>query len=80
MTLTPITAVTADDPYAYYARLAIEHPFFYDDDLRCWVACSVRAVDAVLGNDGFHVRPTIEPVPSSMRGTPLANCSRAWCA
>lgn len=69
--MTPITAVTADDPYAYYARLAIEHPFFYDDDLRCWIACSVRAVDAVLGNDGFHVRPTIEPVPAAMRGTPL---------
>jgi cytochrome P450 len=71
LTLTPITAATADDPYAYYARLAVEHPFFYDDDLRCWVACSVRAVEAVLGNDAFHVRPAIEPIPSSMQRTPL---------
>lgn len=71
MTLTPVTAATADDPYAYYARLAVEHPFFYDDDLRCWVACSVKAVETVLGNDAFHVRPTIEPVPSIMQGTPL---------
>ena len=29
MTLTPNTAATADDPYGYYARLAVEHPFFY---------------------------------------------------
>jgi cytochrome P450 len=71
VTLTPGTAATADDPYAYYARLAIEHPFFYDDALRCWVACSVKAVEAVLGNDAFHVRPAIEPVPSIMQGTPL---------
>ena len=71
MTLTPITAATADDPYGYYARLSVEHPFFYDDDLRCWVACSVRAVEAVLGNDAFHVRPAAEPVPSIMQRTPL---------
>jgi cytochrome P450 len=71
VTLTPVTAATAEDPYAYYARLAVEHPFFYDDELRCWVACSVKAVDAVLGNDDFHVRPAIEPVPSIIQGTPL---------
>ncbi len=71
VTLTPATAATAEDPYAYYARLAVEHPFFYDDELRCWVACSVKAVDAVLGNDAFHVRPQIEPVPSIMQRTPL---------
>jgi cytochrome P450 len=71
VTLTPITAATADDPYAYYARLAVEHPFFYDDELRCWVACSVRAVEAVLGKDAFYVRPASEPVPSIMQRTPL---------
>lgn len=71
MTLTPITAATADDPYGYYARLAVEHPFFYDDELHCWVACSVRAVEAVLGNDAFAVRPAVEPVPSIMQRTPL---------
>jgi cytochrome P450 len=71
VTLTPVTAATADDPYEYYARLAVEHPFFYDDELRCWVACSVRAVEGVLSNDAFHVRPAIEPVPSNMQRTPL---------
>jgi cytochrome P450 len=71
LTLTPVTAATADDPYAYYARIAVEHPFFFDDELRCWVACSVKAVESVLGNDEFHVRPTVEPVPSIMQGTPL---------
>ena len=71
MTLTPIAAATADDPYGYYARLAVERPFFYDDALRCWVACSVKAVEAVLGNDGFHVRPAVEPIPSIMQRTPL---------
>lgn len=71
MILTPVTASTAEDPYAYYARIAAEHPFFHDDALRSWVACSVKAVDAVLGNDAFLVRPAIEPVPSIMQGTPL---------
>jgi cytochrome P450 len=71
VTLTPVTATTADDPYAYYARLAVERPFFYDDELRCWIACSVKAVEAVLGNNAFAVRPAIEPVPSIMQGTPL---------
>ncbi len=69
MTLTPLTAPTADDPYIYYARQAIEHPFYYDAELRCWVACSVKAVDAVLRNGAFHVRPQNEPVPSVMLGT-----------
>jgi cytochrome P450 len=71
VTLTPVTATTAEDPYGYYARLAVEHPFFYDDELHCWIACSVKAVDTVLGNGAFHVRPEIEPVPSIMQGTPL---------
>jgi len=71
VSLTPITAPVADDPYPYYARLTVERPLYFDDALHCWVACSVKAVDAVLGNDAFHVRPAAEPIPSIMQRTPL---------
>lgn len=71
MTLTPLTAATAEDPYGYYARLAREAPFAYDEELRCWLACSASTVDAILANDVFAVRPAGEPVPAIMRGTAI---------
>jgi cytochrome P450 len=69
--LTPITAVTAEDPYPYYARLAVERPLHFDGDLNCWVAASTGVVEAVLNNDAFHVRPPGDVVPSTMRGSAL---------
>ncbi|MGB6062660.1 MAG: hypothetical protein WBG27_13200 [Candidatus Aquilonibacter sp.] len=69
--LTPITAVTAEDPYPYYARLAVDHPLHFDGDLNCWVAASTHAVEEVLNNAAFHVRPPGDAVPSIMRDTAL---------
>jgi cytochrome P450 len=73
VTLTPITAVSADDPYPYYARLAVEHPLHFDADLNCWVAASTSAVEAVLNNSAFQVRPPGDVVPWAMRGTSLGD-------
>jgi cytochrome P450 len=69
--LTPITAVTAEDPYPYYASLAVEHPLRFDGDLNCWVAASTHAIEEVLNNAAFHVRPPGDAVPSIMRDTAL---------
>ncbi|HTU71295.1 MAG TPA: cytochrome P450 [Candidatus Baltobacteraceae bacterium] len=69
--LTPITAVLAENPYPYYARLVEERPFYYDDELRTWVASSMAVVDAVLSNDVLRVRPVSEPIPAIMRGSAL---------
>jgi cytochrome P450 len=69
--LTPISAVTAEDPYPYYARLAVEHPLHFDGDLNCWVAAGAAAVEAVLNNTAFRVRPVDDVVPPAMRGTSL---------
>ncbi len=71
VTLTPTTAVTAEDPYPYYAGLAVEHPLHFDGDLNCWVAASTHAVEEVLNNAAFHVRPVNEVVPPAMRGSAL---------
>jgi cytochrome P450 len=71
--LTPITAVTAADPYAYYDRLLTERPFAFDASVGSWVAASAAAVERVLENPSFLVRPVSQPVPESMLGTPLGD-------
>ncbi len=68
--LTPITAVTAADPYPWYADLVRNRPFGWDERLRLWVAASADAVSAVLGEPGLRVRPPVEPVPTGIVGTP----------
>lgn len=67
--LTPITAVTAADPYPYYAGLVAERPFGYDEALRAWVAADAAAVAAVLAEPALRVRPPAEPVPAGLVGT-----------
>lgn len=67
--LTPLTAVVATDPYPYYARLARERPFYRDEALGVWVAASAAAVEAALSHDALRVRPPIEPVPATLRGS-----------
>jgi cytochrome P450 len=71
MQLDPISAVTAEDPYPYYERLAAERPFAYDEGSRCWVAAGVESVEAVLTDQALRVRPIAEPVPALMRDTAL---------
>lgn len=67
--LTPITAVTAPDPYPYYAGLVAERPAGYDEDLRMWVAAGAGAVTAVLAEPALRVRPPSAPVPPGLVGT-----------
>ena len=68
--LTPITAVTAADPYPWYADLVRDRPLEWHDGLRLWVAASAEAVTAALREPGLRVRPPAEPVPPGIVGTP----------
>ena len=67
--LDPIGAVTAPDPYPYYAQLVAERPFYRDDVLGMWVASSAAAVEAVLTSPSVRVRPPSETVPNAIVGT-----------
>src|SRR3954452_2340568 len=69
----PIAAVTHRDPYAYYTRLAAERPIYHDASLGLWVAASAETVMAVLPSDLCRVRPTAEPVPAKLQGTPAGD-------
>src|SRR6476620_10181922 len=64
--LDPISAVTAPDPYEFYAELVAERPLFFDDRLHLWIASSAEVVAAVLASPGCHVRPVSEPVPKPL--------------
>ena len=67
--LNPVTAVTAPDPYPYYAQLVAERPFGWSEELGVWVAASAAAVSAVLAEPGLRVRPAAEPVPAGIVDT-----------
>lgn len=69
--LTPLTAVTAPDPYPFYRSLVATRPFAYDNRIGAWVAAGAASVDAVLHDPALHVRPPSEPVPAAIIGTSL---------
>lgn len=69
----PIAAVTHPDPYPFYERLLAEAPFERDERLGLWVAASAEAVTAVLTSGICRVRPTAEPVPKALLGSPAAD-------
>ena len=64
--MTPLEAVTAADPYPYYASLAAEKPLYFDKSLNLWVASNARLVKEVLNSTQFQVRPRGEPVPKAL--------------
>jgi len=70
--LDPLSAVTATDPYPYYARLVAERPFYRDDALGMWIAASAQTVEEVLSSTAMRVRPISEPVPNAIADTPMA--------
>ncbi|HEY4440602.1 MAG TPA: hypothetical protein VGN14_09105 [Candidatus Elarobacter sp.] len=74
----PIAAVVHDDPYPYYARLARHTPFTYNADLRCWIAASAAAAEAVLTSEACRVRPADEPVPFAIVGTRAGDAFRRF--
>ena len=67
--LDPLRAVTAPDPYPYYAALTRERPLYYDEKLRLWVVSSARMIEQILNSRDFRVRPLEEPVPKALLGT-----------
>lgn len=66
--MTPLGAVTAADPYPYYARLASEKPLHFDESLKLWVASNACFVEEVFRNPDFEVRPRAEPIPHALLG------------
>src|SRR5579859_3280713 len=72
----PIAAVTAADPYPYYADLVAQKPIYRDEALNLWVASSASTVTEVLTNDLCRVRPVAEPIPRALIGSPAAEIYR----
>lgn len=64
--MTPLEAVTAADPYPYYAHLTSERPLYFYEQLKLWVASNARLVREVFENPTFKVRPSAEPLPSPL--------------
>jgi cytochrome P450 len=64
-----IKAVTAPDPYPYYADLVANAPLQRDEQLGMWVAASAEAVGAILTSELCRVRPPAELVPAALVGT-----------
>ena len=71
--MNAIAAVTAADPYPYYAELVAQRPLHRDDALGLWVAAGAEAVRAVLTSDLCRVRPEAEPVPRPLLGSPAGD-------
>ncbi|MDC7697341.1 cytochrome P450 [Vogesella indigofera] len=68
----PLAAVTHPDPAPYYQQLQATRPLYFDRALQLWVASSASVVEAVLAHPACRVRPTLQPLPAALRGTPLA--------
>lgn len=68
--LSPLEAVGHPDPYPYYASLVAERPLYFDESLQLWVASQAEVVAAILGDPGCRVRPSSEPVPRGIDGSP----------
>jgi len=66
----PFSAVTHAAPYDYYRRLADGPPLRFDAALDCWLATGTAGVRAVLEHPACRVRPTGQPVPDTLAGTP----------
>ena len=58
VSLDPLPAGTAPDPYPFYPALVGERPFAWNAALGLWVAASAEAVAAVLADPAVRVRPT----------------------
>ncbi|MBC5783185.1 hypothetical protein H8N03_09540 [Ramlibacter sp. USB13] len=56
------------DPYAWYARLRVSRPLFFDEGLGLWVASGPWLVEQALHHPQLRVRPPAEPVPPALQG------------
>ncbi len=66
----PIDAVTAPDPYPYYAKFLGQASMPFEPSCKAWIAASAASVEAVLADPGCRVRPTDQPVPPAIDGSP----------
>ena len=65
-----LAAVTAADPYPFYAQLRQSRPFGWDPALGAFIAADAAAVRAVLADPRWRVRPKAEMVPAALVGSP----------
>ena len=63
-----LAAPSHPDPYAWYARLRVARPLFFDDALGLWVASGPWLVEQALRHPQLRVRPPAEPVPRALQG------------
>ncbi|CDH20930.1 cytochrome P450 [Xenorhabdus bovienii] len=74
--MNPLRAIQLDDPYPYYAELTRERPFYFDSELKLWVAADAASVRAVLAAPHMQVRPSAQPIPSGIVDTPAGEIFR----
>jgi cytochrome P450 len=58
-------------PYAWYARLRVSCPLFFDEALKLWVVSGPYLVQQALHDPRLRVRPPDEPVPRPLQGRPI---------
>jgi cytochrome P450 len=63
-----IAAVSHPDPWPWYAQLRRERPFFFDEELKLWVASDAASAIGALEHPQLRVRPPGEPVPKALVG------------
>ena len=68
-----LAAVTHPDPYPYYLALLDRPALHRDESLGLWIAARADAVTAVLAHPECRVRPSGEPVPRALVGTPAGD-------
>lgn len=68
-----LLAPSHPDPYPWYARLRLERPLDFDEELGLWVASDPALVRHALQHPDLRVRPPAEPVPRSLVGTPTGD-------
>lgn len=63
-----LAAPSHPDPYAWYARLRVSRPLFFDESLSLWVVSGPYLVQQALRDARLRVRPPGEPVPHALQG------------
>jgi len=69
-TITPLNANQHENPYDWYDSLLRKQPFGFDPALKLWIAADADSVTAVLEAEQLQVRPSSEPIPIGLIGTP----------
>ncbi|MBK6006340.1 hypothetical protein JJB11_09580 [Ramlibacter ginsenosidimutans] len=65
-----LAAPSHPDPYAWYARLRVSRPLFFDEPMKLWVVSGPYLVQQALNDVRLRVRPLEEPVPRALQGRP----------